>query len=485
MLFKYKPLTLTILAVSLPVLSFSATTSIPKFRSQAEQNAYIQQLLEKNKAQERTIQAQNKKIQILSHQPVKNSPSQAQYNSRPHTPLSLTQAQKPLTSTDNNSVTPLPINGTTPPKSSLFQFNSPIPIDFSGFATAGAGISSSAQPYQAMEVGNIDNQLRLNNIQLGLQMNAHITDNLSAVGQLVANNASQNDGQFKVQPDWAFLNYQLDNNWSVSVGRMRIPIYLYSSNFYVGTSYPWVSPPAEVYNLMPIYNFNGAQITWDTPLGQSAWSINTKLYGGYIDDTVNVPLGPSTLTSHNAIGFDTRLTNNIFTFNLAAMHMRFDISPFPQTGTGINDSYANLITAGAAVNYHNFFSIIEGGVRNVAYEIPSNQSAYATFGYNIGKWQPSITFAALRTSPRANRPASYITPDGQKVDIMNTQQNSVTVDLKYHLKPNVTLTLEDEYVHPLNGSFGFFAGFRNGNSFQVSSLPGNVNIIRASISAAF
>ncbi|PRP61076.1 hypothetical protein C7B72_23940, partial [Bacillus halotolerans] len=136
----------------------------------------IQQLLEKNKAQERTIQAQNKKIQTLSHPPAKSSPSQAQYNSRPHTPLSLTQAQKPLTSTANNSVAPLPINGTTPPKSSLFQFNSPIPIDFSGFATAGAGISSSAQPYQAMEVGNIDNQLRLNNIQLGLQMNAHITD---------------------------------------------------------------------------------------------------------------------------------------------------------------------------------------------------------------------------------------------------------------------------------------------------------------------
>ncbi|WP_235602810.1 hypothetical protein [Piscirickettsia litoralis] len=58
--------------MSLPTIGLSATTAVPQFKSQAEETAYIQKLLEKNKAQEQKIQAQSQQIQALNQ---KNKPS--------------------------------------------------------------------------------------------------------------------------------------------------------------------------------------------------------------------------------------------------------------------------------------------------------------------------------------------------------------------------------------------------------------------------
>ena len=72
--------------------------------------------------------------------------------------------------------------------------------------------------------------------RVGGQMVAHMTDKLSFTTQAVIR---------AVDPDlevaWAYFNYQLDDHWSVQLGRKRIPNFFYSDFQDIGIAYPWIT----------------------------------------------------------------------------------------------------------------------------------------------------------------------------------------------------------------------------------------------------
>ena len=52
------------------------------------------------------------------------------------------------------------------------------------------------------------------------------------------------------------------------VGRKRIPLYYYSDFQDIGLSYPWVSPPPELYG-WEVTNYNGGSLRYNDSFGDT------------------------------------------------------------------------------------------------------------------------------------------------------------------------------------------------------------------------
>lgn len=121
----------------------------------------------------------------------------------------------------------------------------------------------------------------------GLQGTAHLNDRLSATAQVLVR---PNNFDYRPTLDWAYVSWAVDDHWTVQAGRKRIPLYYYSDFLYIGTAYPWVRPPADVYG-WPIYAYDGA---------------NAAYSGQWGSITVDANVWAGSFTRHDA-PYDTRI----------------------------------------------------------------------------------------------------------------------------------------------------------------------------------
>lgn len=91
--------------------------------------------------------------------------------------------------------------------------------------------------------------------RLGIQGNLKLTDSVSATAQLTTRGS-----QPEPNLQWAYLTWR-KGNFELQAGRKRIPLYFYSTFQDVGLTYPWISPPSELYG-WEATNYNGANLRW-------------------------------------------------------------------------------------------------------------------------------------------------------------------------------------------------------------------------------
>lgn len=108
--------------------------------------------------------------------------------------------------------------------------------------------------------------------RLGAQLQLTFTPELSAYVQAVARAYDE-----VIKLDWAYLSYQITPEFSLQVGRKRIPIFYYSEFQDVGYAYNWVRPPNELYG-WDLTNYNGASLRYRTSFGD--YTLTTSLYAG-------------------------------------------------------------------------------------------------------------------------------------------------------------------------------------------------------------
>ena len=112
-----------------------------------------------------------------------------------------------------------------------------------------------------------------NESMVGIQANAHIDDQLSAVVQLDARGLNG----YQASVDWAYVSYNLNNQFTVQAGRKRLPLYMYSDYAYVGYAYPWIRPPVDLYG-WEIYSYDGANLQYNNTFGD--WALSTNTWAG-------------------------------------------------------------------------------------------------------------------------------------------------------------------------------------------------------------
>jgi hypothetical protein len=109
--------------------------------------------------------------------------------------------------------------------------------------------------------------------RLGLQGTARFNLQFSATGQVVSRLLPDQHASL----EWLYLTYQPAPEWTLQVGRKRLPLFYYSDFQDVGYAYNTVRPSPDVYG-WDIVNYNGVSVSRTESLGD--WSVRTEALAG-------------------------------------------------------------------------------------------------------------------------------------------------------------------------------------------------------------
>ena len=176
-------------------------------------------------------------------------------------------------------------------------------VNFAGFASIVYGKTLTDDDEQDTYYGtNNDGQYRDCSL-LGLRMDTDLGNNLSFAAQAVVYGENGYSPQF----DWAYAKVDFTPQWSVSVGRTRIPLFMYSAYQNVAYAYPWIKPPHGVYGIPRFKSFDGAQLQYSTSFGEwissvQAWigSIRERLTENNLDSVMDLDRNMGLAMAHGA-----------------------------------------------------------------------------------------------------------------------------------------------------------------------------------------
>ena len=110
--------------------------------------------------------------------------------------------------------------------------------------------------------------------RLGLQGTASVDAGRYA---LTAQAVSRGSRQGAVDLEWMYATAAIDSDWTVQVGRKRLPLFLSSEVQDVGYALPWIHLAPQLYG-WEVVNYNGASLSYRHPFG--SWLANAQLLYG-------------------------------------------------------------------------------------------------------------------------------------------------------------------------------------------------------------
>lgn len=159
-------------------------------------------------------------------------------------------------------------------------------LRFDGFASFVAGQVLDKDELVGSNFRGFDERLSFQeNSLFAIQARADLQDKLSATAQIIAKGSDDYNAKF----NWAYLSYEINNEWTAKFGRSRIPYFLYSDVLDVGYAYHWISPPDSVYNLAGFDSADGITLDYQTDI--AGWTSRLSMMGGRADTTLSTATG--------------------------------------------------------------------------------------------------------------------------------------------------------------------------------------------------
>lgn len=311
----------------------------------------------------------------------------------------------------------------------------------------------------------------------GLQVRGEVSDKLSATAQLVGRGKDDYDADF----EWAYMTYAVNNNTNISAGRLRMPLFKYSSSLDIGYSYHWLTPPDAVYGI-DFNNIDGVRIGYSNFSGD--WEYGVQLTAGRVETDTTISGTPASLELENVVAVSFELTRDWFSARTlvgrgktSAENVQFDtfIAGMAQfaplipaaassaTGFSVDEDTGNFFEVAVDIDKYDWFvgaeftqTEVDGSV------IADNKAWYVTAGMRFGKFTPHITYEveeadnADQLALVAALPSSISTGD-QVTDAtwsaiyqgaagIATQQkfevSAVTAGLRYDVEPGFALKVD-------------------------------------------
>lgn len=120
-------------------------------------------------------------------------------------------------------------------------------MDTKGFITFAYSISDNKSPY----LNKIDDDGDYSHgTKAGLQFSSILSPKVDVFMQLLVDGSEGRDHNFAL--DIAHVNYNFTDSHKVLYGKIRLPVFMISDYRQVAALYPWINPPEEVYNIVPL-----------------------------------------------------------------------------------------------------------------------------------------------------------------------------------------------------------------------------------------
>ncbi|MCE4555383.1 hypothetical protein [Pelomonas cellulosilytica] len=279
--------------------------------------------------------------------------------------------------------------------------------------------------------------------KVGIQGTYTFTPKLSATAQVVGRGV---DG-VKASLEWAYLSYDVNDSWTVQLGRKRLPIYYYSDFQDVGFAYTWVRPPADLYG-WEIVNYNGANATYRGDWG--GWAAKANVFFGRENSRDNLMQRiyydtPQNVTWKNIVGGDLVLTRGVLTTR--ATYIQSDVQQWDRSsGARVTPAPDSSKSAEKQRIY--------GLSANVDWDDWLLRSEYSVFdrsGYSyrsqaymlgVGRRFGDFTTLVTRTNYRER---NRFAPDGQQHD------SGYSATLRYELNSATAVKLQWDRFRDMSG----------------------------------
>jgi hypothetical protein len=333
---------------------------------------------------------------------------------------------------------------------------------------------------------------------LGLQADYTINSWLSVTGQGLVRKDAEDD--FGAELSWAFAKARINDELSVRVGRIGLPVFMISDYRNVGYANTFLRPPGELYSQVPFSSINGADLTWQhsfadtTVTAQIAYGgTESQLAGNTVEahglSAINLVAehGPLTLRLGRADGkmtINTSASLNGLMAGLRATGTGYHFAQLNQLASDLelHKKKASFTSAGLALDWNNIVVQTEYAKRKTDSYVNDTSAWYAMAGYRFGKVLPYVIHSELKidsvvvnTVPAAC-PAGYpaaCTPtlavlSGGVNTLRNTgigqgEQTTDTIGVRWDFYRSVALKAQIDRVRPQNGTGLFLvpqAGFK-------------------------
>ncbi len=325
--------------------------------------------------------------------------------------------------------------------------------------------------------------------RLGLQLTADLTSRLTAVGQVVIE--QRYDENYDPTVEWANLKYDVTPEFSVRVGRKVLPVFMNSGHRKVGYANPWVRPPPEVYQLVPVTNSDGIDFIHRTRFD----GFTNTLQGSYGQKDAKVSGGSEIesrdgMTVANTLEWDaTTLFVSYNRSNLTwdSINEFFDaFRAFGPAGEAIADRYdlddtrSEVLTIGARHDPGDWFLMGEAARTESRSFLADSRAWYVTGGYRHGSVTPYLTLARRRVSSNTSDPGVNAPPAEPLNEILNqilrgaaAEQSRIAVGTRWDFAPGAALKVQIDYLDLEDESNGTLTniqpGFNPGGSVTVFS----------------
>ena len=330
-----------------------------------------------------------------------------------------------------------------------------ITTSFSGFGTVGGSFTSDkdfAYAHDASEFTGATNQFDIGlESRLGLQGKVDFGSGFSVTAQEVFRLRAGK--AFDPGTEWLYVQYSPDPDLQVRMGRVVLPVFLYSDSRQVGFAAPWFRSPNEVYGEFPFNYLDGGQVTWQKSLGQFTIALQ-----GCVGSTSGTFDAPDNLTivvnAKDIFNESLSITYGDLLLRVAQTTLTSPNSlQLTPTFTLSYQEHGTFFSAGA--QYDNGHAIILGewvdSRQNPApifnEPLTASKSWYAAAGWRFNKFLPLVTYASAHAE--------------QSILSTPYTKNSWSASLRYDVVSNVALKAE---VTRAPGSDGIYFATTTPNS---------------------
>lgn len=227
----------------------------------------------------------------------------------------------------------------------------------------------------------------------GVQLKTNPNDQIEFIIQLLSRGAHE----FDTDIDWAYVNYSINSELSLQMGRKRLPLYYYSDFYELGFAYYWVRPPSDNYTWQ-ITNYNGLSLIYEPDL--EYWDASFNLYIGREDDKENNLLTffadntPVDESWKNMVGFVAEISDEFFEYRFTAMSSQLS----RESNNIILSDGVNQVFYGLSVNarFDNHIILSEYNHYKRAADNIRVTTHMISYGYKLQKLTPHITYSELK-----------------------------------------------------------------------------------------
>ena len=352
-------------------------------------------------------------------------------------------------------------------------------FQFSGFGTLGyAALDEDGVEYRLGKAldGVTDSGSFLFDSRLGVQLDAQISPLMSATVQaLVRDN---HEGDFAPDLEWAFLRFQLNDSWTMRIGRMSLPLFNLSDSREVGYANELIRPPEDTYVQSPLRYFDGVDVIGQFDFGETI--LTAQAMAGRIDEDI---YNGASAEADTMVGLNIGLTKGIARVRLSQIRAPIAIDvPAHAPLIGGLQQLAPLLPAAATVanelsntehdttfsgvalelDFERVFIDAEYTMRTSESFVLGTAGWYVSAGYRLGNWTPFLYYSRLEGKESA--PALTLPPDpslaplavGLDLIYAPPDQQTLGIGARWDFKPNMALKLQFERIQRDGIGLSFF-----------------------------